>query len=243
MNKNSHQSIFKRYEKKYLLNNIQYKNFKKDLNNYMNEDDYNLHTICNLYFDTDNYELIRRSIEKPIYKEKLRVRSYGIPKENDTVFFELKKKYLKEVFKRRISMPHKDFINYIENKIKPNASQQILSEIEYFIKLYNPYPRVFIAYDRLALYGKDNSKVRVTFDSNIRFRTNNLSLSYGDNGTQLLKKGEKIMEIKVEGAMPLWLVNLLNKHNILPTSYSKYGKCYENYLIKNTNNNIRKKVI
>ena len=240
---NKYQSIFKRYEKKYLLNNDQYKLLKKDLDRYMTEDKYGLYTICNLYFDTDDYELIRRSIEKPIYKEKLRVRSYGIPNDDASVFFELKKKYRKEVFKRRISIPYKDYLAYMNNGTDPNVSKQILSEIEYFIDMYNPYPRVYIAYDRLALFGNEDSNVRVTFDQNIRFRTDNLCLAHGDEGTHLLKEGEKIMEVKVEGAMPMWFVNLLVKHNILPTSYSKYGKCYTNYILKKQLREKERKVI
>lgn len=224
-----YQSIFKRYEKKYRINHLQYKRFKKDLDLYMEEDQFGIYTICNLYYDTDDYRIIRKSIEKPTYKEKLRVRSYGTPTGGDKVFFELKKKYNKEVFKRRISLTYKEFEDYMHHGIVPNVSPQILKEIEYFIQLYKPCPKIYIAYDRLALFGKEDAKVRVTFDENIRFRTGQLALEKGDQGRCILPYGDRIMEIKVEGAMPLWLCKLLSKHKILPTSFSKYGVCYQQY--------------
>lgn len=227
------QSIFKRFEKKYLLTQEQYTNLRQDLERYMTEDEFGLYTICNLYYDTRDYKIIRKSIEKPIYKEKLRVRSYGTPDAQHKIFFELKKKYNKEVFKRRVAMPYENFMNYIKKGIMPDVNPQIMEEIQYFIDLYTPYPRIYLAYDRLALFGKRDSAVRVTFDENIRFRTYDLKLCAGDHGQGILKKGERIMEIKVEGAMPMWLCSLLSKHRILPTSFSKYGVCYTNYILTN----------
>lgn len=226
-----YQSVFKRYEKKYRLDHEQYILLKKELDKHMEEDKYGLYKICNLYFDNSTYEVIRRSIEKPIYKEKLRVRSYGVPKSDDTIFFELKKKYNREVFKRRISLTMNEFEQYLEHGKIPNVSTQILSEIEWFMKIYEPYPKIYISYDRLALFGKENPNIRVTFDKNIKFRDYDLNLSKGDYGTHILNKEEYIMEIKVEGAMPLWLSDILARNNILPISFSKYGRCYTEYLL------------
>ena len=86
-------TVFKRYEKKYMLTKEQYESFKEDIDDFMKIDEYGLSTICNIYYDTVDYKLISRSIEKPIYKEKIRLRSYGIPTPDSTVFLELKKKY------------------------------------------------------------------------------------------------------------------------------------------------------
>lgn len=224
------QNTFKRYEKKYMLNKRQYEDITKTLTQHTTPDKFGTYSICNLYFDTDSYEIIRRSIEKPVYKEKLRVRSYGIPNKDDMVFFELKKKYKKEVFKRRIALTIKEYEDYIYNGIKPAKSQQILSEIDYYINMYKPYPRIYIAYEREALIGINNKNLRITFDKNIRYRQSALSLRNDDEGTKILDDDKCIMEIKILGAMPVWLSQLLTSMKIYPQSFSKYGYCYQNYL-------------
>lgn len=221
---------FKRYEKKYMLNNNQCRVLRDKLKEYMIEDKFGTYTIQNLYFDTDNYELIRRSVEKPLYKEKLRVRCYGTPQSEDEIFFELKKKYKKQVYKRRVCMSLNEFEDYVYRGIKPNNSEQILKEIEYFINMYNPYPRIYIAYDRAALVGKEDESLRITFDRNIRFRIKDLTLRNTDDSVTILDEDQCIMEIKVSGAMPVWLCSILNEMKVYPQSFSKYGYCYNNYL-------------
>lgn len=223
-------NTFKRYEKKYMITREQYTRIMENLKHYTVADEFGSYTVCNLYFDTDSYEIIRRSIDKPIYKEKLRVRSYGVPSEDDKVFLELKKKYKKEVFKRRILLTVKEFEDYIYKGIKPDESDQILSEIDYYINMYNPYPRIFIACEREALKGIDDTTLRITFDKNIRFREHSLSLLNGTEGTPIVEEDKYLMEIKAEGSMPLWLSHLINSMDIYPQSFSKYGYCYKNYL-------------
>ena len=224
------QKTFKRYEKKYMLDERQYKQISDKLKQHMDEDAYGNYSIRNLYFDTDNFEIIRRSAEKPIYKEKLRVRCYGTPESCDTVFLELKKKYRSEVYKRRISITLAEYEDFIIRGVKPGRSEQILNEIEYFLKLYRLYPRIYIAYDRTAFTGKDDKSLRVTFDKNIRFRNSELSLKSDDKVTKILPDDHYIMEIKAPGAMPMWLCDILNELRIFPQSFSKYGYCYQNYL-------------
>ena len=223
-------STFKRYEKKYVLDSQQYAQLYQLITEHIIKDRYDNYTICNIYYDTDNYEIIRRSLEKPVYKEKLRIRSYGTPQANDKIFFELKKKYKKEVFKRRISLSVHELDEYLKNGKKPQDSLQIMEEIEYFLSLYNPKPKVFIAYERMAFSGKDNKELRITFDKNIRFRNNELDLMAGDYGKLILAENQYLMEIKTCGPMPLWLSQTINNLSIFPTSFSKYGYCYSNYL-------------
>lgn len=224
------QKTFKRYEKKYLLRDSQCCVLHEKLMEHMQQDVYSSYSIRNLYFDTDNYEIIRRSVEKPVFKEKLRVRSYGSPDSNDIIFLELKKKYKKEVFKRRICLTLAEYEDYIYKGIRPEKSEQILTEIEYFLNVYKPYPRIYIAYDRVALVGKEDKNLRVTFDKNIRFRSSELSLRNDDKAVNILGDDQCIMEIKVPGAMPLWLCSMLNDMQIFSQSFSKYGYCYQNYL-------------
>lgn len=225
-------NVFKRVEKKYLLSEDLYQKLFEKINNYITVDTYNFSTICNIYFDTDDYLLVNRSIEKPIYKEKVRLRSYGVPKKNSKVFLEIKKKYKGVVGKRRVSAPLKEFYTYFDTGKYPNVDTQIMNEINYCFKFYNLKPKVFLAYDRYSYKGKDDSNFRITFDKNIRSRTDNLYLEKGDNGMILLDKNCYIMEVKTLGAYPLWFAQILSELNIYPTSFSKYGNVYKKQIFK-----------
>ncbi len=231
-------NIFQRVEKKYHLTNKQYEQLVRELTPYMKIDDYGLHTICNIYYDTEHFDLIRTSIEKPVYKEKLRLRSYGIPKENDKVYLEIKKKWKGVVYKRRISMTLEEADRYLNHGIKPGFDNQILREIDYFISFYKPLPKVYLAYDRVAMYCINDSEIRITFDKNIRSRNAILDLSKGDFGKQLLEEGCRLMEIKVAGAYPLWLADILSGLEIYPKSFSKYGNVYKEQLQEERNQNL-----
>lgn len=225
-------NVFKRVEKKYLLSEDLYQKLFEKINNYITVDTYDFSTICNIYFDTDDYLLVNRSIEKPIYKEKVRLRSYGVPKKNSKVFLEIKKKYKGVVGKRRVSAPLKEFYTYFDTGKYPNVDTQIMNEINYCFKFYNLKPKVFLAYDRYSYKGKDDSNFRITFDKNIRSRTDNLYLENGDNGMLLLDKNCYIMEVKTLGAYPLWFAQILSELNIYPTSFSKYGNVYKKQIFK-----------
>lgn len=230
----STQQNFKRYEKKYLINEQQYQIMMSYLNDFMTADDYGISTICNIYYDTLDYRLIRTSLEKPIYKEKLRLRTYGIPKEDSVAYIELKKKYKGIVYKRRMISSYKEAYEWLNQEPSLLNDSQIEDEICWFRKLYNnPKPAVVLCYDRLALFGNENKELRVTFDSNIRWRTWQLDLTKGDNGSFLLPKGMYIMEIKIPGAMPLWMSSMLDKLKIYPTSFSKYGRAYQVFQLNN----------
>lgn len=224
--------VFERIEKKYLLSEDKFNLFFQRIEPYMTIDKFGLHTICNIYYDTDKYDLIRNSLEKPQYKEKLRLRSYGVPGENDNVFLEIKKKYKKTVFKRRISLKLKEAENYLENGIKPNKNSQILNEIDYFINFYKPKKKVFIAYDRVALFGNEDENLRITFDVDLRSRPFDLDLKKGDYGKPMDNFNGYLMEIKVSQALPLWLVHILSELQIYPVSFSKYGIIYKQDLIR-----------
>lgn len=223
------EEIFQRIEKKYILTAKQYACLKKRLTPYMQEDQYGLSTICNLYYDTEHYDLIRRSIEKPVYKEKLRLRCYGISDGQSPVFIELKKKFKGIVYKRRISLPLSEAEDLLEKKVQPRAevNEQILKEINYFLTFYQPQKAIYIAYDRLALYGKENAELRMTFDANIRARKKNLTLEYSQDTTPYFGNGEIVMEIKTGQPYPLWLTDLLTELQIYPSSFSKYGAFYK----------------
>ena len=217
---------FKRYEYKYLLDETQYNKIRELLSDKMTVDNYGLSTIANIYYDTDDFRLVRTSIEKPEYKEKLRLRSYSTPKRDSNVFLELKKKYRGVVYKRRQTLKYTDAMDYILNSEMPNDSQ-IMREIDYTMARYrNLRPRMFIGYDRTAFYSKTDHELRVTFDKNVRFRTDNLDLAKGSYGEKILQPNLCIMEIKSLNTMPLWLTSALNELKIFPGSFSKYGTAY-----------------
>lgn len=222
-----YQETFKRYELKYLLDDTQYRLLKQKLQEKMSVDHYGKVTICNIYFDTPDRRLIKTSLEKPIYKEKLRLRSYGTPVEGNKVFVELKKKYKGIVYKRREKLELFEAERYLYEKVPVEKQTQITKEIDWFMKSYKALePAMYISYDRVAMYGKEDSELRVTFDSNILWREEELWLGRGAWGNEILKEGQRLMEIKIAGTMPLWLAHTLNELKIYPTSFSKYGRAF-----------------
>lgn len=223
----SYQTIFKRYEIKYFLTREQQNELLDVMKPYMQLDDYGHTVIRNIYFDTDTYRLIRHSLEKPVYKEKLRVRSYQKADQDSTVFVELKKKYDSVVYKRRVAMPEHEAIDWLcGGSFHPEGSQ-IVEEIEYFRTFYNTlHPACFLSYERDAFYSLSGDDFRVTFDSNIISREKEMSLETDVWGAQLLEPGQVLMEIKTPGGIPLWMTHFLTRNHLYKTSFSKYGEAY-----------------
>ena len=224
------QQVFRRIEKKYMLTRPQREALLQAFQGHMQRDAFGRHTICNLYLDTDDFELTRRSIEKPVYKEKLRLRAYGVPGPEDTVFLELKKKYKGVVYKRRMELTCRQAMDYLLRGTRPDADSQIAHELDYALRLYAPRPQVYLCYDREAYFCPDNPDLRITLDENIRFRTQQVDLMRGAWGTPTLPDGTTLMEIKIPGAMPLWLADALDAQRIFPCSYSKVGTVYEQFI-------------
>lgn len=230
----AYQYVFKRYETKYMLSIAQMERVLETISPYMALDKYGKTTIRNIYFDTDNYRLIRRSMEKPVYKEKMRIRSYCKAQPNSTVFVELKKKYNSVVYKRRVAMKESQALDWIMLGKRPTEDTQITREIDYFISYYQTlHPTVFLSYDREAYYATDGNDFRITFDNNILARTDNLSLESDPGGTPLLSGENVIMEIKTSGGIPLWMSSFLSGERIFKTSFSKYAKAYEKLIYNN----------
>ena len=226
---------FKRYEKKFLLSPEQFVAIKEEIDKHFVPDKYGETKICNIYFDTPEFLLITRSNDKPIFKEKLRLRTYGVPNDETDAFVEIKRKFNKIVYKRRIHLPYTRAIDYVCNEKKLEAETQITKEIDYFINFYKGIrPQFYISYDRSAFFYKETSDIRITFDKNITWRDYDLDLRKGSYGEQLLPDNYVIMEIKVPKMAPLWLVQLLSKLKIYATSFSKVGIAYKTMLAKKT---------
>lgn len=220
------QLVFKRYEIKYLVSDGQRARIEHAMEPHMVADEHGESTICNVYYDTPSHLLVRRSVEKPLYKEKVRVRSYGRHRAGGKLFVELKKKFDDVVYKRRILASEDEARRMLAGISQP--ADQIGREIAYAVERYGKLvPSCYIAYDRCAYFARDDRSFRVTFDRAIRFRTERLSLSEDTDGEQLLAEGFSLMEVKCAGAMPLWLVRELSAMRLYKTSFSKYGIAWE----------------
>ena len=229
---------FKRYEDKFLLDKKQYELLLKNLEGYMRPDEHCMngtYKICNIYFDTPDNEVLRRSVSKPYYKEKLRLRSYGTPEsDDDTVFLELKRKIGGIVSKRRAALTYGQAKEYLQSGKKPElpdyTDRQVLTETDWFIRNNPVLPYAYVSYDRIAMFGIEDKSLRLTLDSNLQARRYDLSLSRGSYGHQLLPQDHRLMEIKFSGAIPLQLARILSELKIYSRGFSKIGTEYRSML-------------
>ena len=216
------QEVFRRYEKKYLLSPEQYEDILLRMKERIQPDRYFQSRIRSIYFDTPDHRLVRRSLEKPVYKEKLRLRDYGSSQEGDPVFVELKKKYKGVVYKRRAEMTLQEAEAYLYDGAPPPYDSQIIREISRFLAFYAPLqPAMAISYNRTAWVSREDARLRFTFDSEIAWRETDLRLGLAADGDKLLRPGWRLMEIKVPAALPLWLVRILDEQQVYPASFSK----------------------
>lgn len=220
-------NTFKRREMKFLLNEEQYERVVEAISEFMTEDEFGLHTIQNIYLDNRNNDLIRSSLGKPIFKEKVRLRSYGNKAEdNSEAFLEIKKKYRGITYKRRLEGEYKELFDYITLGAPPKERGQVFEEVDYLIKRMGLKPKIVICYDRRAFYGKTDREFRLTLDGNIRYRHDNIDLRAGDGGEYLMTQPFRVMEVKSVGAIPMDLVKILSGLKIYHGSFSKYGSIF-----------------
>lgn len=228
-------NIFSRYEKKYLTDAASAEAFFARIAPYIRPDPFGETRICNCYYDTPDRLLIRRSLDKPHYKEKLRLRCYGVPTDDSTAFVELKKKYDGVVYKRRIALPYPEAETFLSGEGGVAPDLQIAREIRWMFRLYQGLaPAMALHYQRCAYYASDDADLRITVDSDIRYRTYDLDLRAGTAGELLLPPDARLLELKIAGAMPLWLSSALDECRIRPGSFSKYGEAYLRLLRENT---------
>lgn len=234
--------IFNRYERKYIITTKQKNDLIAFISEYLISDPYsqngNPYTIYNIYYDTHDFSIIRNSIQKPTYKDKLRLRTYTYPLLDDSiVFLEIKKKFEGRINKRRVNLTYKQAKDYMESGIKPvfdaYIDNQIMSEIDYFIKIHKAKPGAFISYDRIA-YMSDSDALRITFDHQILFRNKNIDFSSNEGNPILSSKDLYLMEVKSEDNFPFWLARKLSEYELYSQSFSKYGKAYQQYLLGGT---------
>lgn len=232
-------NTFARKEVKFLLDMNQYHELMKSINEYMNPDKFCIggkeYGIYNIYYDTPDDYLIRESLSKPYYKEKIRLRSYYSPASPDsTVFLEIKKKIGGIVTKRRVTMTLEESDEYFATRKKPKfdkyITEQVFSELDVFLDTYPIAPKQYISYQREAFFGKDDNDFRLTFDRKITERRYDLRLDHESYGNYIIGADQRLMEVKVGNAVPEWLIKKLSELQIYKVSFSKYGRAYENHV-------------
>lgn len=234
------QTVFKRYEIKYSLTKEQYSNLLICMNDHMQQDEYGRHKISNIYFDTEDYKVIRNSLEKPNYKEKLRLRIYGEPKSDGLAFIELKKKFNGVVYKRRMTAPQREALSYLCDETKLSNKTQIQKEIDYFKQNYdNLVPRIFLSYEREAYYCLEDENFRMTFDFNIKMRDVNVSLKSSSKDKKVVDDERVLLEVKTAQGLPFWFLDFLRENEVFKMSFSKYGTAYKTYLLPAFLQNLR----
>jgi hypothetical protein len=230
-------ATFKRYEKKYLITKEKLEQILPSLLEYMELDPFclngNEYRIYSIYYDTDNHDVIRQNSSSPVYKEKMRIRSYYDLKDpEDKIFMEIKKKSEGQGNKRRIKLKIKEIEPFVNEGILPETndylSTQVAKELQYYLMRNKVHPALYVQYDRLALFGKEDKNFRMTFDRNVRTRRSNFVFGESDEDELLLPNGEYIMEIKILGSMPLWLTKILSENDLFSRGFSKYGVKYKN---------------
>ncbi len=223
--------VFERKEIKYILTKQQRDDLLVLLEGRMQPDEYGVTRMCNIYYDNDTFRVIRESIEKPKYKEKLRLRTYGVPSDSTPAFVELKKKLNGIVYKRRVTMPYSDALRFLSRGGYVGEHTQIVKEIEWVLESKPDLkPAIALCYDRQAYFGCEDPELRMTLDTNINYRLTDIDLRNGSYGDTLIDGSTYILELKTNGAMPLWLADAFDKLKIYPGSYTKYGNAYKKLL-------------
>lgn len=216
--------VFARWETKFILDAEMTRHAREVFAQRLRPDPYFRQTICNVYYDTPQFELARRTLDHPPYREKIRVRSYGTPAIDDKVFFEIKKKVDGVVYKRRAKMTLREAEAFGRGE-DIGRDSQILRELAYTVKYHGLVPKIYLSYFREAYY-EEGTDLRVTLDTDVRYRFDRLSLAEGDDGTDLLAPGVHLLEVKTQGGLPRWLLDLTGEMKTYPARFSKYGKIY-----------------
>lgn len=229
-------ATFKRHEKKYLITQEKLNRIMPVLMQHLNYDPFCVdggeYRIYSIYYDTVNHDIIRHNSSKPFYKEKMRIRSYYDKNgPDDMVFMEIKKKSGGVGNKRRIKIRLGEIEPFINEGVLPEAKtyleKQVAKELQYFLNNNKVSPALYVQYDRLALFGKENKDFRMTFDHNVRTRRSDFKFGPADEDEMLLPDDVYIMEIKILGGMPLWLTALLSENELFSQGFSKYGVKYK----------------
>ena len=238
------QVFFARHEEKYLLSAEQAHGLIRDLA--LVRENPGEYLVQSIYFDTDNWDVIRSSIEKPLYKEKLRLRCYDVPGSDPQIYLELKKKFNGVVYKQRELIPFLNPDHFILGTFLEQEDSHTSRELAYYLHKTGVQKKIFLSYTRAAFTFPGQGSVRITFDRDVYFRLHNLAFNgsaYGSAyGCPILSDDMRVMELKTAGGIPLGLARYLSEKQIFPVSFSKYGRCYSNYIFNGEINNPQEQI-
>jgi len=230
--------VFKRKETKFKLNYAEYEKIKEELNKYMEIDEYGIHKISSLYFDTDDFQFTKDSINNKGYKEKFRIRQYGDYDPLKSVFLEIKRKYQGITDKRRVSLPAKHVNSYL-NSIKSNeyeyqyqgqVDEHIHDEIKWMLRRLDLSAKMKVVYNRIAYRYPEDKNFRITFDFDICFSTNDLDLANDHVGSRIDPTLDVLMEVKHGPTVPEWFEQLIEEMGLTNSSFSKYKEAYKKHM-------------
>ena len=230
-----------RYEFKFPISYDDMDRLMDDLIPYVKSDkhvnEYGIYTISSLYMENDCKDCYYETINGDPFRQKVRLRVYGKQAFKDSdAFLELKNKINGLVVKRRINMKLSDAVNFMNDCAKngnsakiesyKNADSQILKEIRQVIATKKLKPAVIVSYERLPLVAIDDESLRITFDFNLRSRSDALDQTEGTGGLRRCPKNVAILEIKTNKPLPYWLTKILAKYNYRNQTFSKYCSHY-----------------
>jgi len=229
---------FNRFELKYLLTSEQAAHFENKIQGYLHPDTYGRggkYRLSSLYYDSSKYHFYWEKIEGIKFRRKLRIRHYesSEPLTDQTkVFVEIKQRLDRVTQKRRLRLAYQDALELCSGKSIPEIllpeERSIAEEIHEMVLRYNLEPTSVVSYFRKAYLGTDYDEgLRVTFDTDLHYRTHDLDLRSKAKGESLLALHHVIMEIKVNERVPYWLTEFVGESNLKLIRVSKYCQSLE----------------
>ena len=230
---------FNRFELKYLISYDTSQRLQQDLKKYVIPDSYSksengLYTLSSLYYDTEDYRFYREKVDWLKYRRKLRVRQYETEKpltDDSIVYVEIKQRVDRVTQKRRVPMTYKEAMDFCNDGIIPpheKRDEPVIFELYQFIKQNNLKPSCITSYMRNAYFGTDyDTWLRVTFDTNIRYRKKNLNLADKEIWEFMVSPDKVIMEVKANERVPYRLTEMIASYNFRLIRVSKYCQWLE----------------
>ena len=215
---------FQRKELKYLLDAPSLYRLREAVSRHLLPSEFGTSQVNSLYLDTRERSVIARSVEKPLYKEKLRIRWYrsGSLATASEAFVELKKKHKGIVYKRRLAVSPQTAIGF--SRGSGLGGSQIAREIEAARqRMGDLLPSALVICRRTSFGSDGEGELRITFDEGLRV----LDLFDGGQTVYPLEPGQVVLEVKGANAHPFWLVDALSAERAYPVAFSKYGAFYE----------------
>lgn len=224
---------FNRFELKYVLSLNAAEGFRRELLAFLQPDAHGdaggSYAVASLYYDSPDYRCYWEKLEGLRFRRKLRIRHYETPAAltpDTPVFVEIKQRINRVTQKRRVLLPYGDarrLCDARELAEYPPRDQRVVDEIYAMLWEYDLRPTSVVSYARRAYIGTEyDVGLRVTFDTNLRCRAQDLQLHDQQVGRLMTSPDQVVMEVKVNERIPYWLTELIARHNFRLTRISKY---------------------